>query len=52
MAAITQTNEELKAELWGRGYYVNEVKRGDKIDYLVVTTEPPLDLMPIEDNSN
>jgi len=48
----TVNNLELKKELWERGYYVSEIKKGDEVDYLVVTTAPPVDGSPIDHNAN
>lgn len=39
---IAVSNEALKKELWERGFYVDEISRGDGIEYLVVSTAPPL----------
>ena len=50
--SIHQNNLALKKELWERGYYVNEIIRGDAIEYLVVSTAPPLDGSPIDHNAN
>ncbi len=41
---IGRSNKELKMELWERGYYVIEIGC-DSVDYLVVSTAPPTDLV-------
>lgn len=50
--SVSLKNLALKNELWSRGYYVNEIKRGDAIEYLVVSTAQPLDGSPIDHNAN
>ncbi|MFZ5977092.1 MAG: hypothetical protein EO766_13150 [Hydrotalea sp. AMD] len=49
-----QTNKELFEELWERGYFVMKLTRDgdDDIDYLVVSTLPPKDEVPIDHNAN
>ena len=42
----------LKNELLQRGFYVNEIKKGDAIEYLVVSTAPPVNESPIDHNAN
>ena len=51
-ASFYEKNLELKKELWARGYYVNEINRGEGIEYLVVTTTPPSLQQPTDHTSN
>jgi len=52
---VSEKNEALKAELWARGLYVQEVGQLGRIDYLIVSCfEPdpngPPNGLPIEED--